>query len=147
MDDVTDSYYDSMGIYKGELPYGGVFRVTVDMAARTATSPVALSPNEKSIMAPMGVTHVSADGFDGYVLGNKFGTLKYLSSAKGAVVDYLTDPAGKTLTNKSVMSNLCTVSSDNDAKYDDFISSGEGMLYLYRFSGRLNADGTLNEPE
>ena len=142
MDDVTDSYYDSMGIYKGELPYGGVFRVTVDMAARTATSPVALSPNEKSIMAPMGVTHVSADGFDGYVLGNKFGTLKYLSSAKGAVVDYITDPAGKTLMNKSVMSNLCTVSSDNDAKYDDFISSGEGMLYLYRFSGRLNADGT-----
>ena len=142
MDDVTDSYYDSMGIYKGELPYGGVFRVTVDMSARTATAPVALSPDEKSIMAPTGLTHVSADGFDGYVLGNKFGTLKYLSSSKGTIVDYLTDPTGKTLVNKSVMSNLCTVSADSDAKYDDFISSGEGMLYLYRFSGRLNADGT-----
>ena len=142
MDDVTDSYYDSMGIYKGELPYGGVFRLTVDMSARTATTPVAISPDEKSIMAPMGITHVGADGFDGYVLGNKFGTLKYLSSGRGAIVDYLTEQTGKTLTNKNVMSNLCTISADNDSKYDDFISSGEGMLYLYRFSGRLNSDGT-----
>lgn len=142
MDDVTDSYYDSMGIYKGELPYGGVFLVSINVSSRTVTAPEMVTKNDKAIMAPMGITHVSGDEFDGYVLGNKFGTLKYVSSSNGVLVDYLTDPEGKTLSNKSVMSNLCTVSGDNDGKFDDVISSGEGMLYLYRYSGKNNADGT-----
>lgn len=140
MDDVTDSYYDSMGVYKGELPYGDLFKFTLDLSASKVSAITPAGPSSKTIMAPQGVTHVKGNGFEGYVLGNKFGTLKFVGS--GTAVDYIADDSGRTLTNRSAMSNLCTVSADKDKVYDDFITSGEGMLYLYRFTGRLNSDGT-----
>lgn len=140
MDDVTESYYDSMGIYRGELPYGDLFKFTLDFKNSKVSDITSVGSSSKTIMAPQGITHVKGNGFDGYVLGNKFGTLKFVGG--NMPVDYITDQSGQTLTNRSAMSNLCTVCADGDKAFDDFVTSGEGMLYLYRFSGKVNADGT-----
>lgn len=140
MNDVTESYYDSMGIYRGELPYGDLFKFTLDFKTSTVSAITSVGPSFKTIMAPQGLAHVKGNGFDGYVLGNKFGTLKFVGG--NVPVDYLTDQSGNTLTNRNAMSNLCPVSADGDKAFDDFITSGEGMIYLYRFTGNVNSDGT-----
>ena len=123
MDDVTESYYDSMGIYRGELPYGDLFKFTLDFKNSKVSDITSVGSSSKTIMAPQGITHVKGNGFDGYVLGNKFGTLKFVGG--NMPVDYITDQSGQTLTNRSAMSNLCTVCADGDKAFDDFVTSCE----------------------
>lgn len=144
MDSVEESYYDSMGIYRGMLPYAGVYKISFRRSdwQLAATGVERISATEKAILAGQGITHLTAGTAEGYVLGNKFGTFKWQPAAKGSEVDYLYNNAGDVLVNNNVMSNLCAVAADDDKLADDFISSGEGMLYLYRFTGRTTADGT-----
>lgn len=144
MDDVTESYYDSMGIYRGMLPFTGVYKMSFNRSNwQLATSGVErVSATEKAILAGQGLAHIQTGTVDGYVLGNKFGTFKWQPATKGAEVDYLYATDGDVVVNNNVMSNICPVAADDDKVADDFISSGEGMLYLYRFTGNVTADGT-----
>ncbi len=142
MDDVADSYYDSMGIYRGELPYYGVYTMSFNRSnwqLKSVTKP--LSANPSAILAGQGLTLVKGAA-EGYVLGNKFGTLKWLPAKSGSYEDYLYNSEGEVLINNNVMSNIFTVAADADGVKDDFITSGEGMLYLYRATGEVTADGT-----
>lgn len=143
MDDLTDSYYDSMGIYRGTLPYHGVYQISFnrsDWQLRENYS--MLSATDRSILAGQGIARIATDKLSGYVLGNKFGTLKWQPATKSSEVDYLYDEDMEVLVNKNVMGNICTVAADEDGIKDDFITSGEGMLYLYRFTGEVTTDGT-----
>ncbi|MBQ8470868.1 MAG: VCBS repeat-containing protein [Alistipes sp.] len=143
MDDVTESYYDSMGIYRGLLPYAGVYTMSFNRSDwQLKTAAQRLSTTEKSILAGQGIAHIATEAVNGYVLGNKFGTFKWQPAGKQQVVDYLYTPTAEVLTNNNVMANLCPIAADEDKVVDDFISSGEGMLYLYRFTGEVTADGT-----
>lgn len=144
MDDLTESYYDSKGIYRGLLPKSDVYSISFNrsdgqLKNKTVTK---VSAENEVIIAGQSLVRLSTEAFDGYVLGNKFGTLKWLPAAKGALVDYLYNEEGEVLVNNNVMGNVCAVAADDDKIVNDFITSGEGMLYLFRFSGRLNADGT-----
>ena len=144
MDSVEESYYDSMGIYRGMLPYSGVYRMTFNRSdwQLKSSAVTRLSANEKAILAGQGIAHLTVGSTEGYVLGNKFGTFKWQPAQQGAAVDYLYGTDDEVLVNKNVMCNLCAVAADDDKLQNDFISSGEGMLYLYRSTGKLTADGT-----
>lgn len=143
MDDITDSYYDSMGIYRGTLPYHGVYKISFNRSDWQLRENYAmLSATDKSILAGQGITRIATDKLSGYVLGNKFGILKWQPAIKGSEVDYLYDNCMEVLVNNNVMGNICTVAADGDGIKDDFITSGEGMLYLYRFTGEVTSDGT-----
>ena len=143
MDDVAESYYDSMGIYRGMLPFSGVYKMSFNRSDWQLKSDVQrLSVTEKTILAGQGLAYIKTDKMEGYVLGNKFGTLKWQPAAKNASEDYLYNEAGDVLVNNNVMGNICVVAADDDRVADDFITSGEGMLYLYRFTGEVTADGT-----
>ncbi len=142
MDDVTESYYDSMGIYRGTLPYYGVHTISFNRSNwKLKSNHSALSANSKAILAGQGIARIKGT-VEGYVLGNKFGTLKWLPAARNASEDYLYDEDMQVLVNNNVMSNICAVAVDDDGVKDDFITSGEGMLYLYRFTGEVTSDGT-----
>lgn len=143
MDDVTESYYDSMGIYRGLLPFAGVYKMSFRRSDwQLASALERISTTEKAILAGQGLAHIATGSVDGYVLGNKFGTFKWQPAKKGAEVDYLYDTMGDVMGNNNVMGNLCPIAADDDKVADDFISSGEGMLYLYRFTGEVTAHGT-----
>lgn len=143
MDDLTESYYDSMGIYRGTLPFYGVYKMSFNRSDWQLRTNVEMkSEHDRTILAGQGIAHITNSQINGYVLGNKFGTLKWQPATKGAVADYLYGEDMEVLVNNNVMSNICTVAADADGQMDDFITSGEGMLYLYRFSGRTTTDGT-----
>ena len=144
MDDVTESYYDSKGIYRGMLPYQGAYTMSFNRSdGQLKTSGKSkLSAEDEIILAGQGMARLVGDGVDGYVLGNKFGTLKWLPAAKNSLVDYLYDEDGEVLVNNSVMGNIVPIAADDDKQPNDFITSGEGMLYLYRYAGRNTPDGT-----
>lgn len=143
MDNLTESYYDSMGIYRGMLPFSGVFKMSFNRSDwQLKTAPQRISVTEKTILAGQGLSYIKTDKMEGYVLGNKFGTLKWQPVAKNASEDYLYNEEGDVLVNNNVMGNICVVAADDDRVANDFITSGEGMLYLYRFTGEVTADGT-----
>lgn len=142
MDDVAESYYDSKGIYRGMMPNVCVYQMTFNRSdGQLKSAKRQVSAENEVLLAGQGIIRLTGSGFDGYVLGNKFGTLKWLPASNGALSDYLYDEDGEVLVNNNVMHNLCAVAADDDGFVNDFITSGEGMLYLYRFTGRLTADG------
>ena len=143
MDDVTESYYDSKGIYRGMMPNVCLYSMTFNRSDwQLKTAKVQRSAENEILLAGQSVARLSVGDLDGFVLGNKFGTFKWLSASKGALVDYLYDEDGRLLVNNNVMGNVVAVAADDDKVVNDFISSGEGMLYLYRYAGRKTADGT-----
>lgn len=142
MDDVTESYYDSMGIYRSMLPHVGVYSVRFDVADWKQCSAIErLSSDDKALLAGQGIAHVQGEGFQGLVLGNKLGSFKWLPAKQGAIPDYICSTNGEELKNRSVMASLCSIDADGDDCCDDIISSGEGMLYLYRATGSVDGAG------
>lgn len=142
MEDVSEGYYDSMGIYRAELPYVGLYSVSFYTSGWTqATSLRRISQNDRAMLIGQGLTYIKGGQAEGYVVGNKLGTLKWQPVTVGAPIDYLLEEGGALLTNRSVMSSICSVDGDGDGREDDFFTSGEGMIYLYTNGGRVDEQG------
>ena len=142
MEDVSQGYYDSMGIYRAELPYVGIYTFAFHTENWTQSRSLQrISTNDRAILVGQGISRIHADRLDGYVLGNKLGTFKWQPNKRNTPVDYLYTASGKLLENRSVMSSLFALDADGDGYTDDFFSSGEGMVYLYTNSHKVTTDG------
>lgn len=142
MEDVSQGYYDSMGIYRAELPYVGIYTFAFYTNNWTQSKPLKrISVNDRAILVGQGISYIQTDKLDGYVLGNKLGTFKWQPNVQNAPVDYIYTASGRQLENRSVMSSLFAIDADGDGYTDDYFSSGEGMVYLYTNSHETTADG------
>ncbi len=142
MDDVSEGYYDSMGIYRAELPYVGVYSLSFYTADwKQATPLTRLSDNDRAILAGQGITYIKNAAVEGVVLGNKLGSLKWQPLNTSSALDYLYTAQGNLLENRSVMSSLAAFDADGDGYEDDFLSSGEGMVYLYTCTDQTTPEG------
>ncbi len=120
MEDVTESYYDTLGTYRGEMSVGALWHAELyeeDLAL--CGEPTQVGPDHL-IISPAGVCALSKEL---YVVANTFGSIKFIGS--DGAVSQPTSPDGSALRNRSVVESLCTLSEER------FIASGEGITQLY----------------
>lgn len=136
MDDVTHSYYDTLGTYRGEMSVGALWSVSLSVEDfALAAEPRQIGPDHL-IIAPAGVCTVG-EGL--YAVANTFGAIKFIDS-RGTVTQP-TDPQGAALRNRSVVEGLCTLSDGS------FIASGEGVMmrYCHQADGSWHSEEVLME--
>lgn len=142
--EVAESYYNSAGIYNGELPYSGVFQASIDMDEWTFISDVAMTSKDMhTLLSPGGIAGMLSEDGDlkGIVISNKLGCFKYISSDdRGKIMD-LRDKEGKVILNPSLTSAIAMIDGDGDNVVNDIISSGEGASYYYRFNDSYDSNG------
>ena len=142
-DYVEDSLYDSAGFYLGVIPEGVIYRTKIKLPDWTQDADIVqVGKDNCVIIEPTTVAQVSGKDWSGYLMANKAGALKYLSASSNDVADYLVDTDGKQLVNRSNVKRITVVNADRDGQFDDFITSGEGSMWLYRYSGKRNSFGT-----
>ena len=143
-DYTEDSLYDSAGFYMGTIPEGALYRTKILLDGFVQDGEVKQIGNDNSvILGPTTVAQVKGNDWSGYIVSNKAGALKYVPSAASLdVADYLVDTSGNQLINRSNVKRVSVINADRDGLSDDFITSGEGAMWLYRYSGRRNAYGT-----
>lgn len=139
----TDSFYDSSGAWLGTFPEGAVFRTKIELAGWTQMEDIVqVSREDCAIINPTSITLARGSGWNGYIMSNKAGVLKYLPWSPTDVADYLVGTDGEQLLNRSNVKTVLAVNRDRDGNYDDFLTSGEGATYLYRYAGYQNSYGT-----
>ena len=143
MEDVSESYYDSAGIYRGKLYYGRLCRLTLDLANWKQTGSVAdLSGGNNAILAPAGLAGFKHGAADGYICVNKFGVLKYVPRKNTGASEYLCDAAGTEVVNPFVSGNVLSLISASGSDTRWFVVSGEGAPRIYKSTGRSDTAGT-----
>ena len=120
MDDVTHSYYNTLGTYRGVMSVGALWRVTLAKESFAPVSAAELVGPERLIISPSAVCAV---GEEGYVVANMFGAMK-LVGADGKVSQPITTE-GDALRNRSVVEALEVLPDGS------FIASGEGSMWHY----------------
>ena len=144
MDDVSESYYDSAGIYRGKMYYANVFRINLDLTAlRQNGSPAKLNGDAKVILAPTGIAaYKGKSSIAGCICLNKFGVLKYLPSSNSAQSSYLQDATGAELVNPFGSGNITALKAKDSAETQAFIVTGEGYPRYYKSTGRTDSNGS-----
>ena len=137
----TQSYYDGAGIYRGALPRGGVMSFTVGNDWEQASGVVSVTSDLNTIVAPSEIAAVrTSDGkFNGYVISNSQGCLKFVEAGTGNV-SYLVDKDRNVIQHRTYSSKLIAYPSVDGARADLLIG-GEGAMYVYE-----NQGGTFGEP-
>lgn len=144
MDDVSESYYNSAGIYRGQMYYGRIYRCTIDMSAwKLQGSASLLTGESKVVLAPtgIGVFKDSASGADGYLCVNKLGIVKYVPRKSPSVSEYALDSSGTELVNPFVSGSILPIRGKTGTDTPWTVISGEGAPRVVRAAGRKSADG------
>lgn len=143
MDDVSESYYDSAGIYRGKMYYADIYRITLDLSSwRQVGSPAKLDGESKVILAPTGIAGYKGKGSaSGYICLNKFGVLKYISSASLTDCNYLQKASGEELVNPFVSGSILALRAKDSAETAGFIVAGEGAPRYYKAAGATDSNG------
>ena len=136
MDDVSESYYDSAGIYRGSMYYGLLLRVNLDLSTwkQTGTPSYPLGDG-KVILAPAGITAFKGGGIDGYLCVNKFGVLKFVPRNGSFTSEYLCGTDGSDLSNPFVSGNIVGISAAAGTETGWFVVSGEGAPRMFKLKG------------
>ena len=137
----TQSYYDGAGIYRGDLPRGGVMSFTVGNDWEQITGVVPVTAALNTIIAPSEIAAVcTSDGkFNGYIISNSQGCLKFVEAGTGNV-SYLLDKGRNVIQHRTYSSRLIAYPSADGARADLLIG-GEGAMYVYENQGQ-----TYGEP-
>lgn len=145
MDDVSESYYDSAGIYRGKMYYGRLFRCTVDLSTWKQVGSAALVTGEtKVVLAPTGVGAFKNAGSaaDGYLCVGKLGVVKYVSRSKPADADYVLLSDGNEWVNPFVSGAILPIRAYNSTDIQWVVVSGEGSPRLYKVKTGPAISGT-----
>ena len=130
-DDIS-SYYDGAGIYRGELPWGGVKKIVVSDFRSTNMLTSVTSPDR--LLAQVCAVRVShKDGGWGYVVSNTLGALAYLDKDSDYKRQYLWTAKGDKLAHPTYGAYMTSFPGA-------IIIGGEGTLEYYAYEGR-NANG------
>lgn len=144
MDDVSESFYDSAGIYRGQMYYGRIYRCTIDMSSwKLQSSPVLISGDTRVTLAPAGIGAFkeSLSGTDGYLCINKFGVVKYVPRRSATVSDYALDADGTELVNPFVSGAILPIRSKSGTDTPWIVLSGEGSPRVIKSAGRKTSEG------
>lgn len=140
--------YDATGKFKGEWPYVGLFtmKVAADLSRITAP-PAQLSRSKEEIRSGGAATTVvkyPSPGIEGVVAGSSLGNLYFFpmqpGSAKAGDKRALFTTAGVSIRHPTVGATPISYPNADGSKCD-LIVGGEGSLYYYRFTGKLNEAG------
>ncbi len=143
MDDVSESYYDSAGIFRGQMYYSLVYRITLNLSTwKQVGSATQLGGGSKVILAPTGIAGFKGGVSSGYICLNKFGVLKYIPSGNTSDCNYLQDVTGTELVNPFVSSNVLSIRSASGADTPSFVVSGEGAPRYFKATGALDSYGS-----
>ncbi|MCQ2184128.1 MAG: VCBS repeat-containing protein [Bacteroidales bacterium] len=149
--ETTLSRYDGAGVYRGQLPRGGLMRMYLDNDFQAVTAPEQITPDNERILGPVKVAAVrSSDGsFDGYVMSGKLGALKFVPYMKkypkeGVNPVVLREPDGKVLLHRAYSNQIMSFPSCNGDR-SSLLVGGECALYLY--SHVSGAEPVFNLPQ
>lgn len=142
--DVYEGYYDAYGNWRGTVGNAELYHFTMSTKDWTQQSqPEQIAESTELIYMPQGFTYFEdkAAGKKGYLFGNKFKSMKFASADNPSIVEFLTDGAGESLTNPCLINRMMTIHDPQTGSRTDFITSGEGAFYLYRFTGSYDENG------
>lgn len=135
--DNISSYYDGAGIYRGEIPWGGVRKVVVTDFRATCLINTVTSPDRLlAITSAVRLSH--GDGSWGYVVSNTLGALAYLDNDEDYKRQYIWTAEGSKLSHPTYGTYACPYPGG-------IIIGGEGTLEYYAYVGK-NADGVTFAP-
>ncbi len=135
MSDVSESYYDSAGIYRGKMYYGRIYRCTIDLSTwKQIGSATAVTGETKVVLAPTGVGgfRYADSGTDGYLCVNKLGVVKYVSRSKPQSADYARLENGTEMVNPFVSGDILPIRKSGGTDTPWVVVSGEGSPRLYK---------------
>ena len=144
MSDVSESYYDSAGIYRGQMYYGCIYRCSLDLSTWKQTGSASLLTGDtKVVLAPTGIGafKYSGSGADGYLCVNKLGVVKYVSRKAPANPDYAMNPEGNEIVNPFVSGEILPIRAKTGTDTPWTVVSGEGAPRFYRAEGKVASNG------
>ena len=142
--DVYEGYYDAYGNWRGTVGNAELWHFTISTDDWTQQSqPEQIAAGTELIYMPQGFTYFEdkASGKKGYLFGNKFKSMKFASADNPSAVEFLTDGTGESLTNPCLINRMMTIHNPKTGDKTDFITSGEGAFYYYRFTGSYDENG------
>ena len=137
--DGVESYYNAAGIYRGDLPWGGVKKIHLTDFRASSMIQSVTSPDRLLVLS--GAARIShEDGGWGYVVSNTLGAFAYLDKDNGYEREYLWSADGKRLEHPT-----------HGARPISFpgaiIVGGEGALQYYAYEGRNQSGVTFAQPK
>ena len=120
-DDISLSYYNTLGTYRGKISVGAVYTLQLNTSTWKPLGKATLLSNADLIIAPSALCTLGSEG--AMLVANEFGAMKVVSPL-GAATQPL-DNFGRELKNRSTVAAVCAISDEG------FITSGEGSLWYY----------------
>lgn len=142
-DDIS-SYYDGAGIYRGELPYGGVKRFILRNFEETVVGEKLTAKNHMLAMTSVARVNHSGDRY-GYVALNRLGALMYIDPR------YPSEPRYVWGFDEQPMDYECEGGRvipfpDAEGKPTSFVVAGEGTFEYYSYLGPHPKGVLYDEP-
>ena len=137
------SYYDGASIYRGELPYDGVYHTAFDLRSKTVVEDYELvTPDNKTMLSGSKVIRVEnkKKGLDGYIITSSLGSMKYVPARKSENYDHVRGEDGNVLNHPTFGARAMSFPSADGTRCD-MIIGGEGAVYHYRFLGMDKQSG------
>lgn len=133
------SYYDAAGIYRGELPWGGVKKIHLTDFRASCMIQSVTAPDRLLVLS--GATRINhEDGGWGYVVSNTLGAFAYLDKDHGYEREYLWSADGKRIEHPTHGARAMTFPGA-------IIVGGEGALQYYAYEGRNECGVTFAQPK
>lgn len=143
--DKISSYYDGAGIYKGEIPYGGVKKLVVsDFRSGVMMTNVTDADNMLALTGAARINH--ADGSWGYVTSNTLGALAYTDANNPSVRKHLWKEDGARLSHPTYGTKV-TAFPNAEGVASSIIVGGEGVLEYYSYKGVCDNGVIYSEPK
>ncbi len=142
--DHISSYYDGAGIYRGELPYGGVKRFILQ-SFDTPVKGVRVTPDDHMLaLSAAARVNLSGNRF-GYVLLNRLGALMFIDPRYPQEPRYVWNFAGEPMAYDRTGGKLIAY-PDPTGNPTSFIAGGEGVFDYYAYLGPHKQGVQYDEP-
>ena len=140
----TESLYDGAGIYRGNFPLCGVFRILLSNDWTQKSDVLQVSGGMDVTISGSSIACVRGDGFDGYVIANSLGAMKYLPR-DGGKHDLLRNSDGTAFTFRCHGARTISVPGA-DGSRSRLIIGGECAIYEHDCTGNLNGTPRFGNP-
>ena len=148
MDDVSESYYDSAGIYRGKMYYGRLYRADINLSSLTQQGTLSLiSPESGVALAPGGVAGFKTGMDDGWLCVNKFGVLKFVPRRAPLTSEYVVGFHGEALSNPFVSGAVLAIRPAGESNCNGIIVSGEGSPRWFKYDGTTGKAPVFEDPK
>ena len=134
--DRSNSLYNSAGIYFGTLSDARLCKLTLDTGSWTVSSPEAVATPARLMYNPGDVSAFRhSGGKSGSLVVGRLGAVNFLADGASSIALPLQADG-------NAVANPCyTTTARILPGGTDFITAGDGALYLHRFSGTYTSDG------